>query len=119
LNLLADEGVDRQIVARLREEGHDVSYVAEMEPGIPDENVLALANREARALLTTDKDFGELVFRQRLLTSSSIILIRLPGLSSEGKARTVSSAIREHASELVRGTFAVVTSGTIRVRRRW
>ncbi len=59
MNLLADEGVDHQIVARLREEGHDVLYVAEMEPGIPDEAVLDLANGEYRRLLAADKDFGE------------------------------------------------------------
>jgi hypothetical protein len=34
LNFLADEGVDRQIVDRLRDEGHTVLYVAEMDPGI-------------------------------------------------------------------------------------
>jgi hypothetical protein len=32
--LVADEGVDRQIVDRLRSEGHEVHYVAEMEPGV-------------------------------------------------------------------------------------
>ena len=31
MNLLADEGVDKQIVVRLREEGYSVSYVAEMK----------------------------------------------------------------------------------------
>ena len=39
MNLLADESVDRQIVDRLRREGHAVRYVAEMEPGIPDDIV--------------------------------------------------------------------------------
>jgi hypothetical protein len=29
MNLMADECVDRQIVARLRREGHEVLYVAE------------------------------------------------------------------------------------------
>ena len=33
MNLLADESVDRQIVERLRQDGHRVTYVAEMEPG--------------------------------------------------------------------------------------
>ena len=42
MNLLADEGVDKQIVVRLREEGHSVSYVAEMAPGISDDIVLEL-----------------------------------------------------------------------------
>ena len=71
-----DESLDRQIVDRLRREGHTVWYVAEMEPGIPDDIVLDLANREADVLLTADKDFGELVFRQGRVTSG-IFLVRL------------------------------------------
>lgn len=30
--LLADESIDRQIVDRLREDGHTVLYVTEMDP---------------------------------------------------------------------------------------
>lgn len=63
MKLPADEGVDFHVVSFLRKEGHDVRYVAELEPGISDENVLEIANDELRKLLTTDKDFGELVFR--------------------------------------------------------
>ncbi len=40
MNLLADEGVDKQIVDQLRQDGHDVLYVAEMEPSIADNIVL-------------------------------------------------------------------------------
>jgi uncharacterized protein DUF5615 len=45
VNFLADESVDRQIVDRIRQDGHLVRYVAEMEPGISDDAVLDLANR--------------------------------------------------------------------------
>jgi hypothetical protein len=41
MKFLADESVDRQIVHQLRLDGHEVWYVAEMEPGIPDELVLS------------------------------------------------------------------------------
>ena len=47
MNFLADESIDRQIVDRLRQDGHAVRYVAEMEPGISDDRVLDLANQEA------------------------------------------------------------------------
>jgi predicted nuclease of predicted toxin-antitoxin system len=117
VNLLANEGVDQQVVARLRDEGHTVLYVAEMQSGISDEAVLNLANREDRALLTTDKDFGELVFRQGLLTRSGVVLIRLTGLRPEDKARIVASTIEEHTAELVPGTFTVITPGAVRIRR--
>jgi len=116
LNLLADEGVDRQIVNRLRREGHDILYIAEMEPGMPDEAVLESANRESRLLLTADEDFGELVFRQGWV-SSGVILIRLAGLTSEYKARMVTSTLEERAAELAPGTFTVVAPGSVRIRR--
>lgn len=60
MRLLADEGVDAAIVALLREDGHDVVYVAELFPGITDEAVLELANGDERVLVTADKDFGDL-----------------------------------------------------------
>ena len=65
MTFLADEGVDRQIVERLRLDGHRVAYVAEMSPGIVDEAVLMESRISASVLITADKDFGELVFRQR------------------------------------------------------
>ena len=48
MKLLADEGVDAGIVARLRSAGHDVVYVAELSPGITDDAVLELANGDER-----------------------------------------------------------------------
>lgn len=36
MNLLADESVDSPIVERLRQDGHAVFYIAELDPGIGD-----------------------------------------------------------------------------------
>jgi len=65
VRLLADEGVEVQVVARLRSDGHDVEYVAELTPGITDDDVLDRANSAGRLLATVDKDFGEKVVRNR------------------------------------------------------
>ena len=78
MKLLADENLDLSVVARLREAGHQVLAVAEMEPGISDDVVLDRANSEAAMLLTEDKDFGELAFRQFLI-HHGVILVRLAG----------------------------------------
>lgn len=40
-------------------------YVAELEPGISDDAVLDIANRESAVLVTADKDFGEIVLLAR------------------------------------------------------
>jgi predicted nuclease of predicted toxin-antitoxin system len=115
MNLLADESVDGPIVYRLRRDGHPVHYVAEMEPGISDEVVLDLANRETALLLTADRDFGELVYRQGRATFG-IVLIRLAGLSPAHKADIVSAALDQHSTELLH-SFTVISPGTVRVRR--
>ena len=115
MNFLVDEGVDRQIVDKLRQDGHSALYIAEMAPGIGDDEVLEMANEQGALLLTSDKDFGELVYRQGRLTSG-VILIRLAGLPSIRKAEIVTSAIDQHSKELP-NAFAVVTPATVRIRR--
>jgi predicted nuclease of predicted toxin-antitoxin system len=95
VRLLADEGVDALTVARLRGDGHDVTYVAELAPGITDDAGLELANADDRVLLTTDKDFGELVFRLGRLPLG-VLLLRLAGLEADARAEIVSRAVAAH-----------------------
>ncbi len=40
MTIVADENVDREIVDRLRADGHDVLFIAEDAPGIDDQAVL-------------------------------------------------------------------------------
>ncbi len=115
MNFLADESIDRPIVERLRQEGYQVSYIAELGPGMPDDAVLNLANQETALLLTADKDFGEMVFRQRL-HMHGVVLIPLAGLTPARKAELVAVAVREHLTELPR-SFAVIMPGIVRIRR--
>ena len=63
MKFLADENIDLPIAQLLRKNGFLVDYVLEIDPGINDEEVLNLANKESSIILTADKDFGELVYR--------------------------------------------------------
>ena len=112
MNLLADESVDRQIVGRLRRDGYPVLYVAVIEPGIPDGLVLERANEVPALLLTAGKDFGELVFRERRLSSGGVTLIRLAGLSAERKAESLSRAFAERGPEFAQ-TFSAIPPGRV------
>jgi len=55
VNLVADEDVDGPIVQRLRADGHDVLYVAELSPTAVDDAVLGQANERGALLVTADK----------------------------------------------------------------
>ena len=113
--LLADESVDQQIVDQLRQDGHAVDYVREMNPGITDDEVLQAANARSALLLTADKDFGELVFRMGRVTLG-VVLTRLAGVSPQYKAVTVSTMFRDHGNEFL-NAFSVISAGGVRIRR--
>ncbi|MCP4358863.1 MAG: hypothetical protein GY796_12660 [Chloroflexi bacterium] len=85
MKFIADEGIDVPVVVSLRQENYQIWYVAEMSPGISDEAIYALANQEKAVLITADKDFGDIVFRQRK-AAYGVILLRLHGLPLEQKA---------------------------------
>jgi predicted nuclease of predicted toxin-antitoxin system len=115
MNVLADESIDRPIVDPLRQDGHDVTYIAELTPSISDEEVLRQANSLSAVVLTADKDFGELFFRQGRV-HCGVVLMRLLGISVALKAEIVAETFRDRASEIP-GAFTVISAGIVRIRR--
>ena len=87
-----------------------------MSPGIDDDTMLRQANESGALLLTLDKDFGELVFRQGLV-HSGVILVRLAGLQPATKADVVATALAEHDAEST-NTFSVISPTSIRIRKQ-
>ena len=114
--LIADENIDRPIVDKLRHCGHSVEYVAELAPGITDNEVLELCSSPDALLITADKDFGDLVYRDGRL-HSGVLLLRFAGLPTHLKAERVAWAVQEHRSEMV-GGFSVLAPSTLRIRPR-
>ncbi|HEV8614832.1 MAG TPA: DUF5615 family PIN-like protein [Methylomirabilota bacterium] len=84
MNLFADESVEQPVVERLREDSHDVVYVAELAPSITDDEVLRSANDRSAVLVTADK-FGELVFRQGAIHSG----VELPVTADRSSLRSL------------------------------
>jgi predicted nuclease of predicted toxin-antitoxin system len=78
MKFLLDENVDHRLVTFLHELGHDVAVIGFQHPSsLSDREVLAIATREQRVLITNDRaDFGELIFR-RHIPHCGIILFRL------------------------------------------
>ncbi len=114
MKLFADENLARLLITRLREQGHDVLYASEVQPGATDTNWLARAESEGRVILTADKDFGDMVFRDRL-TSHGVVLLRLREIGlSERVARLEQAWATVEAHPI--GKFIVITRGKIRVR---
>lgn len=111
---LADECVAGPVVARLREAGHDVTYMAELAPSTSDPDAIAPAHREGRLLLTEDKDFGELVFRWNWPVSG-LVLLRIDPTQNLLKWTRLKLAI-DTFGERIRGRYIVVEAARFRSR---
>ena len=113
MRFLADESCDFAVVRALRTAGHDVLAVADISPRSNDQEVIELAVREARILLTEDKDFGQLVYANAQ-PSGGIIFIRFPSRSRKALPKTVLDLIKEKGEGLT-SKFVVLSPGRVRI----
>ena len=59
IKFLADENISRSLIEFLRKEGYDIKDIKEEKLyGISDEEVIRLALRDKRIILTHDREFG-------------------------------------------------------------
>ena len=115
MRFLADECLHVEIVAALRQAGHDVATVAPADAGASNEAVFDRALRERAILLTADKDFGEIAVG-RAGASPGVVLFRRSVADPAGAAARLLALVQEHGESLY-GLHTVITPGRARVRR--
>ncbi len=113
MRLLANENFPLDAVEALREASHDVLWIREDARGSSDEQILQIAQKENRIVVTFDKDFGELAFRSKLPVQSGIILFRITPRSSHYIAQVAVQALASRDNWV--GHFSVVEDNRIRM----
>ena len=71
MKFLVDRCAGHRLAQWLRDKGHDVVESAKQGEDPGDEAILEWAASEQRILITMDKDFGELVFKNSVSISCS------------------------------------------------
>ena len=101
------------MVVWLDELQHDVASIQEESPGLDDPAVLRRAVAENRILITKDKDFGTLVFKEGQ-PHSGIILLRL---ADDNLSATIAAMrrLQEGYSQQLAGNFVVINDRRVRV----
>lgn len=112
MKFLADVNIEKSIVDELRIMGYDVKWLAEDNPYLDELRIFKIAQHENRILLTNDKDFGEIVFRQKLIPSG-IILFRIKGQDTKEKVKLLNKLLISHGNKIVRH-FTVITKQEFR-----
>ena len=112
---LLDENIPVGLGGYLRERGHDVVFVAEASPGIADADVLAMACAQDRALLSFDRDHGDLIFAQGASAPRAVVYLRLMQPLPE-HMHALARILAAMEPDALDGYFTVISLGGMRQR---
>jgi len=76
MKLLANENFPLSSIRILKNAGFDIISVGQDFAGILDSEVIDLAIKEQRTILTFDRDYGELIFKKGYKPQAGVIYIR-------------------------------------------
>jgi len=117
LSFLADENISPTVVKALREAGFDVSDIKEQKLfGISDQQVIKKAYSEDRAILTHDRDFGNLL-NNPLTAHKGVVLVRY-GDQSPGNVSKRIVPLLESLKGRVKYALVVVTDDAVKIHSK-
>ncbi len=113
MKFLVDECVGPTVAHWLKKNDYDAMSIYDDSIGIDDYSVLKKALLESRVLITCDKDFGEMIFKNKM-QHCGIVFLRLIDERPSKKISVLDSLLKNYANELF-GNFVVVTESIVRI----
>jgi len=118
MKFLTDENIAASVVHALRDAGFDVKDVKEEQLyGVSDKEVLQLASREDRVIITHDKDFANILSFSRI-SHKGIILLRLQDQRSSNVGAVLLRVLRSGLSKKIQNNLLVVSEENITIHRQ-
>ena len=113
MRFIVDECTGTKVAEWLRAEGHEAFSIYDECRGLDDDSIIDKAFTENWILITNDKDFGELVFRERRL-HHGVIFLRLSDERSANKIEILRHLLKNHSERLAEH-FVTVTEKAVRI----
>jgi predicted nuclease of predicted toxin-antitoxin system len=116
IKLLADENFPLASVELLEIKKYDILSVSKIFSGKSDRDIIHLANQEERLILTFDRDFGHLIFKEGIIPKMGIFYFRLQKFEPSLPANVVMDLLQNNTFETV-GTITVIEDNFIRQKK--
>lgn len=117
MKFLIDECLRQQLAIALTGLGHDAIHVTDADmAGRPDNEIMDLARRDNRVVVSADTDFGELLARTHA-SAPSIVLFRGQSHDVDNLVQLIVGLLPEIEAELHEGAVVVIGRDRARVRR--
>jgi len=115
MRFLADQDVYAGTVDFLRGLGQDVLTARQVGASqVSDMELLALAEKSHRILITRDRDFGALVFQQR--RQSGVFYVRIRPTTMDSCHEELQRVLVKHTPDELMHSFVVIEPGRHRIR---
>lgn len=117
MKFLLDENISKSVALFLTQLGHTTFRIKKIYPGAEDFQVLELAIEKEAILITLDKDYGELVFKEGRL-HTGIVFLRLDDQTISNVKRVIIWFLSKYPEDKIMNKFAVVIvkEGKLKVR---
>ncbi|MEL7357331.1 MAG: DUF5615 family PIN-like protein [Cyanobacteria bacterium J06634_6] len=112
MKFLVDECTGPAVARWLSSEGYEVYSVYDKSKGISDDKILTKAYEEGWILVTNDKDFGTMVYRENR-PHCGIIFLRLNNQRAKNKISVIDRLLTDYSNQLP-NAFVVVTETLVR-----
>lgn len=80
MKLLANENFPYKSIIYLKKKGYDIISIGMDNPSILDAEVMLIAMKEERVILTFDRDYGELIFKHNYKPDWGVIFFTYRGV---------------------------------------
>jgi len=112
-SFLADENIPFSVIKQLRKEGYGIISVVEDFKRSSDKKSLEHSSKNKLIIITFDKDFGELIYKQECDKPFGIILLRVSPKSPEYILQIIKWLLQTKISFV--GNFVIVKEDNVRV----
>ncbi len=113
-----DENIGKKVAIFLVNLGHTVFRIREISPGIEDFEVLKLAVEKTSVVITLDKDFGYLVFKEGKL-HKGIIFLRLDDETQENTIKVLTWVLSSYSEKKLTTNFVTITEKNGKFKARF
>ena len=114
MKFLLDVNASGTLARWLFELGHRVVKVSEKDSRMRDDEILDWAVREQRVIITTDKDFEEMIWRQGRTHCG---VLRLENVPRSARRLLLNDVLARHSQDLESGAIVIASTAKFRVRR--
>ena len=118
MKFLIDEDLSYKLVEFLVQIGHSATHIREIQISLTDSKILKIANEQRAIVLTFDKDFGELVFKENK-SHDGVILLRLDNQTLRNTKRALVWFLSVYDEKNIKNKFVTINEKDSKFKARF